>query len=363
MPQDAIRRVVQVDLGPRSYPIAITTGLDDLPQQLSARLTTRRALVVADANVAPRARSVMERLANAGWRADAEVLPFGESTKSIPALAQLYSALARLPADRYTAVIAIGGGVIGDLAGFAAATFNRGIPLVMMPTTLLAMVDSSVGGKTGINLTEGKNLVGSFHQPSLVYIDLNALETLPGREYRSGFGEIVKYGVILDPELFSYVEESVPLLLQRDPGAVSRVIGRSCELKAEVVRQDEREETGMRAILNYGHTFAHAFENVLGYGAWLHGEAVSAGMVCAGRLARRLGWVDDEFCNRQERLLERLRLPITPPDVSPDELIAIMKRDKKNREGRTRFILPRRMGEVVLHEGVPESDVRSVLAI
>jgi 3-dehydroquinate synthase len=362
MTVDPVRRVVQVDLGPRSYPIAITTGLDDITHQLTSRLATRRALVVADSNVAPRTRSVMERLADAGWRAEAEVLPPGEGTKSVPALAQLYSALARLPADRHTAVIAIGGGVIGDLAGFAAATFNRGIPLVMLPTTLLAMVDSSVSGKTGINLPEGKNLVGSFHQPALVYIDLGALESLPGREYRSGLAEVVKYGVILDPGLFDFVESHARDLLDRNEAAVSRVVARSCELKAEVVRQDEREETGMRAILNYGHTFAHAFETVLGYGAWLHGEAVSAGMVCAGRLARRLGWVDDAFCARQEKLLEALRLPVSPPEAPADELLAVMRRDKKNRDGRTRFILPRRMGEVVLHEGVPESEVRAVLA-
>jgi len=362
MTVDPVRRVVQVDLGPRSYPIAITTGLDDITHQLTSRLATRRALVVADSNVAPRTRSVMERLADAGWRAEAEVLPPGEGTKSVPALAQLYSALARLPADRHTAVIAIGGGVIGDLAGFAAATFNRGIPLVMLPTTLLAMVDSSVGGKTGINLPEGKNLVGSFHQPALVYIDLGALESLPGREYRSGLAEVVKYGVILDPGLFDFVESHARHLLDRNEAAVSRVVARSCELKAEVVRQDEREETGMRAILNYGHTFAHAFETVLGYGAWLHGEAVSAGMVCAGRLALRLGWVDDAFCARQEKLLEALRLPVSPPEAPADELLAVMRRDKKNRDGRTRFILPRRMGEVVLHEGVPEAEVRAVLA-
>ncbi|MFM7113094.1 MAG: 3-dehydroquinate synthase family protein, partial [Planctomycetota bacterium] len=228
--------------------------------------------------------------------------------------------------------------------------------------TLLAMVDSSFGGKTGINLPEGKNLVGSFHQPALVYIDLGALESLPGREYRSGLAEVVKYGVILDPGLFDFVESRARDLLDRSEAAVSRVVARSCELKAEVVRQDEREETGMRAILNYGHTFAHAFETVLGYGAWLHGEAVSAGMVCAGRLARRLGWVDDAFCARQEKLLETLRLPVSPPEAPADELLAVMRRDKKNRDGRTRFILPRRMGEVVLHEGVPESEVRAVLA-
>jgi 3-dehydroquinate synthase len=223
------------------------------------------------------------------------------------------------------------------------------------------MVDSSVGGKVGINHPRGKNLIGAFHQPVGVWIDTELLGTLPGRDYRSGLAEVVKYGVILDPDLFAYLEDKGEAVLRQEPEAVQHVVARSCRLKADVVEKDERELTGLRAILNYGHTFAHAFETVAGYGAWLHGEAVAAGMVCASRLAERRGLIPAEVTERQIELLDALGLPTEPEYWSPDELLAVMRNDKKNEAGKLRFVLPRRLGEVALFDDVPESDVRAVL--
>src|SRR6185437_11005351 len=273
----------------------------------------------------------------------------------------LYVALYELAADRRTALVAVGGGVVGDLAGYAAATYNRGLPLVMAPTSLLAMVDSSVGGKTGINHPRGKNLIGAFHQPAGVWIDTAFLKTLPDREYRSGLAEVVKYGVILDAEFFAYLEQHAAAILARDAECIGHVVARSCRLKADVVERDEREETGLRAALNYGHTFAHAFETVGGYGSWLHGEAVSAGMICASRLAERRGLIDADVTERQRRLLQTFGLPIAPQRWPVEELLAVMRSDKKAVAGRLRFVLPKRMGEVDLFDDVPENDVRAVL--
>jgi 3-dehydroquinate synthase len=259
-------------------------------------------------------------------------------------------------------VVALGGGVVGDLAGFVAATFNRGLPLLMVPTSLLAMVDSSVGGKVGVNHPHGKNLIGAFHQPAGVWIDTAYLDTLPDREYRSGLAEVVKYGVILDAEFLAFLETNAEKLLARDPAAVRHVVTRSCELKARVVEQDEREETGLRAMLNYGHTFAHAFETVGGYGAWLHGEAVAAGMACASRLAERRGLIGPEDTRRQVDLLKRFGLPTQPRPWPVEELLSVMRSDKKNVAGRLRFVLPVRLGEVRLFDDVDEDQVRAVLS-
>jgi 3-dehydroquinate synthase len=273
----------------------------------------------------------------------------------------VYDRLAANWADRQTLVVAVGGGVIGDLAGFVAATFARGLPLLMVPTTLLAMVDSSVGGKVGVNHPKAKNLIGCFHQPVGVWIDIGPLKTLPDREFRSGLAEVVKYGVILDAELFAYLEGNISALLSRQPEAIRHIVARCCRLKADVVEQDEREETGLRAILNYGHTFAHAFETVGGYGNWLHGEAVSAGMICASRLAEGRGMIPHDLTQRQEKLLSLLGLPIAPERRPIDDWIAAMRQDKKNLEGKIRLVLPKRLGEVALFDDVLESDVREVL--
>jgi 3-dehydroquinate synthase len=291
------------------------------------------------------------------------VLPPGEAQKSLATAAALYDRLADAHADRRTLIVAVGGGVVGDLAGFVAATFNRGLPLLQVPTTLLAMVDSSVGGKVGVNHPKAKNLIGAFHQPVGVWIDTAVLATLPEREYRSGLAEVVKYGVILDPALFIYLENHVEEVLARDPAAVRHVVTRCCRLKADVVEKDERDETGLRAVLNYGHTFAHAFETVAGYGTWLHGEAVAAGMVCASRLAERRGLIEHDVTERQRELLAEFGLPTAPlRDWPAEQLLAAMRSDKKAVAGKMRFVLPRRLGEVALFDDVPEDDVRAVLA-
>jgi 3-dehydroquinate synthase len=307
------------------------------------------------------AEKVAAALHDAGFDPLVVSLPSGETQKSLTVASHLYDQLAEARADRKTLVVAVGGGVVGDLAGFVAATWNRGLPLLMVPTTLLAMVDSSVGGKVGVNHPRGKNLIGAFHQPVGVWIDTAFLNTLPDREYRSGLAEVVKYGVILDTDFFSYLEQHAMAILARDAECIRHIVARSCRVKADVVEKDEREETGLRAVLNYGHTFAHAFETVGGYGAWLHGEAVSAGMVCASRLAERRGLIDADITERQRRLLQTFALPIAPEPWPVEDLLAVMRVDKKAVAGRLRFVLPQRLGEVATFDDVPESDVRAVL--
>jgi len=288
-------------------------------------------------------------------------LPAGEAVKSLASASRLYDALADQRADRQTLVVPLGGGVIGDLAGFVAATFNRGLPVLMVPTTLLAMVDSSVGGKVGVNHPRAKNLIGAFHQPVGVWIDIDLLATLPDREYRSGLAEVVKYGMILDPEFFAYLEADAEAVLARAPDAVRHVVARCCRLKADIVERDEREETGLRAVLNYGHTFAHAFETVGGYGALLHGEAVAAGMACAARLAEERGLIPRDIRERQDQLLGRFGLPCRPRSWPVEELLSAMRSDKKNVGGRLRFVLPRHLGEVALFDDISETEVRQTL--
>ncbi len=354
-------QTVNVHLGPRSYDIHIGT---DTAGQFRAFVEncspkSRRALVIGDANTAAQARDLAGRLA----AAEVKILPSGEGSKSVEQLAALWSWMADLATDRHTPVVAVGGGVIGDLAGFAAASFNRGIPLVMVPTTLLAMADSSVGGKTGINLPQGKNLVGAFHQPRGVWIDTATLATLPDREYRSGLAEVVKYGVIMDPDLFGWLEKHIADVLSRRPDAIVHMVARSCRLKADVAEKDEREETGLRMTLNYGHKFAHAFESVGGYGHWLHGEAVAAGMMCAARLAGRRGLVGPELAERQSALLAAFGLPLSPEKGWPlEEQLRVMRRDKKNVGGKLRFVLPTALGNVQAFDDIPEDMVKEILA-
>jgi 3-dehydroquinate synthase len=353
---------VRVNLAERSYDLVVTSddaaGLGPFARQ---RARGNLAFLVTDDHVRTHADRAAASLTDAGFRTDLAVLPPGEAQKALAVASQLYDRLVDFHADRRTLIVAVGGGVVGDLAGFVAATFNRGLPLLMVPTTLLAMVDSSVGGKVAVNHPRAKNLIGTFHQPVGVWIDTAALATLPEREYRSGLAEVVKYGVILDPELFTYLEDHAELLLRRQPEAVRHIVLRCCRLKADVVERDEREETGLRAVLNYGHTFAHAFETAAGYGAWLHGEAVAAGMVCASRLAERRGLIPAEVTHRQERLLQRFGLPTEPENWPAAALIETMRSDKKALAGRLRFVLPRRLGEVALYDDIPESEVQHVL--
>jgi 3-dehydroquinate synthase len=353
---------LRVNLGERSYDIAVATdALPGVGAFARERSPGVGALVVTDVHVEPHARVVRKSLETAGFRTGLAVLPAGEAQKSLDVARGLYDQLIDLPADRRTLVVAVGGGVIGDLAGFVASTYARGLPLLMVPTSLLAMVDSSVGGKVAVNHPRAKNLIGTFHQPIGVCIDTATLTTLPDREYRSGLAEVVKYGVILDAEFFEYQEQHAPALLARAPEAVRHVVLRSCRLKADVVEKDEREETGLRAVLNYGHTFAHAFETAAGYGGWLHGEAVAAGMVCASRLAERRGLVTADVTDRQVRLLQEFQLPVAPEAWPVEDLLRTMRSDKKAVAGQMRFILPRRLGAVALFDDVPEADVRRVL--
>jgi 3-dehydroquinate synthase len=356
-------QVVHVGLGPRSYDILVGTDtLSGLPAAIAARCHPSHVIVITDQRVSdPHARAVAEHLTSFAVRTDVVVVPDGESSKSIAVATDLWQRLLALGVDRRTVIVAVGGGVVGDLAGFVAATFARGLAFVQVPTTLLAQVDSSVGGKVGINLPGAKNMVGAFWQPELVWIDTAVLATLPVREYRAGLAEVVKYGVILDARFFAYLEAHVADLEAREPKALEHVIMRCCRLKADVVEADERETTGARAALNYGHTFGHAFEAVAGYGSLLHGEAVAIGMVCAARLSQRLGLLDALSVERQQKLLTALGLPTAVPAVDHQALLAAMQHDKKVEHGRLRFILANCLGRVELVEGVDPQEVQAAL--
>ena len=350
---------IDVALGERRYPIRIGRGLLD-DGGWRETLRGRHALVVSDDRVAPlylaRVQKALDALTH-----DAIVLPAGESAKTLDNTARVLDALARLGASRDAAVIALGGGVVGDLAGFAAATWMRGIDFVQLPTTLLAMVDSSVGGKTGVNIAAGKNLVGAFHQPRAVFADTATLGTLPKREYAAGLAEVVKYGAIGDAGFFAWLEANADALNAHDDGALAEAIAFSCRYKAGVVSRDEREH-GERALLNFGHTFAHALEAEQGYGELLHGEAVAIGMVLAAKLSAALGRAPAGDAGRLSRLLSRFDLPVAPPRANADALVARMRLDKKNVSGRLRLILWRGIGKAEIVPDVDEAAVRSVLA-
>ncbi|HEY6893039.1 MAG TPA: 3-dehydroquinate synthase [Rhodanobacteraceae bacterium] len=355
-----MNRTLEVALGERSYPIRIGSGLLDDASQWRDALRGRHALVVTDAHVAPlyleRVRAGLGSLAH-----DALVLPAGEAAKTLASAERIFEALAKLGANRDGAIVALGGGVIGDLAGFAAACWMRGIDFVQMPTTLLAMVDSSVGGKTGVNIAAGKNLVGAFHQPRAVFIDTATLATLPAREYAAGLAEVVKYGAIGDAAFFSWLEANADALDARDGAALAEAIAFSCRYKAGVVARDERE-AGERALLNFGHTFGHALEAERGYGDLLHGEAVAIGMVLAARLSSALGLAPAADAERLSQLLSRFGLPVAPPRADADALLARMRLDKKNVSGRLRLILWHGLGKAEIVPDVDETSIRSVLA-
>lgn len=371
--QDEAEIRVAVVLGPRSYEVRVVSGrAGDFGAFARGALETswsgrscRSALLVTDSHLVDLGLvgPYRDGLAAVGIATTLAVVPPGEASKSLEGAAGLYDELVRMRADRHTAVVALGGGVVGDLAGFVAATYARGIPLLMVPTTLLAQVDSSVGGKVGVNHPGAKNIIGAFHQPSGVWVDTETLRTLPDRELRCGLAEVVKYGVILDSEFFDELEVQVEAILARDPRALRSIVARSCRLKASVVERDEREETGLRAVLNFGHTVAHAIEAVAGYdGPYQHGEAVAVGMAAETRLAERMGWIGPEVVDRIERLIVRMGLPTTAPGLDADRLIDAMTRDKKNRGGRIRFVLPRAIGRVELTDGPESAEVRAVLA-
>jgi 3-dehydroquinate synthase len=335
---------LRVDLNDRSYPILIGAGLIDEPAYFTGRVGARAVVVTSD-RIAPlylaRLRKSLEA---AGINVGEIVLPDGEAVKTWNTLNQIYSTLLEGHFDRKTTLVALGGGVIGDMTGFAAATYQRGVPFIQVPTTLLAQVDSSVGGKTAINHPLGKNMIGAFYQPTLVLADTAALGTLPEREFRSGLAEVLKYGFIYDATFLEWLESSLEALLRRDPATLVHAIRRSCEIKAEIVGQDERE-TGIRAWLNLGHTFGHAIEAGLGYGAWLHGEAVAAGMMMAADLSARLGHLPAADVERVRRIIARAGLPVSGPALGAARYLQLMRVDKKADAGAIRYVLLKRLGQ------------------
>ena len=354
---------VHVNLGPRSYDIEIGSGnLTEVVRYCDAHEDDAHAVIITDSIVDELySEPVGDALQEAGAQVDVLVVDAGEPSKSPEVAADLWEQLLDQGADRQTVVLALGGGVVGDVAGFVAATFGRGLRFVQVPTTLLAQVDSSVGGKVGINLPGGKNMVGAFWQPRGVVIDVSVLRTLPEREFKAGLAEVVKYGVIQDADFFGYLEQNIDPINHRDAALLTHIVKRCCRLKADVVEKDEREETGLRSILNYGHTFGHAFEAATGYDALLHGEGVAIGMMCAARLAQRVGRVNAAFVERQRNLLTAFGLPLDVPNVDRDELIELMYRDKKAERGKLRFVLPTRMGHVELVSDVGTDNVLASL--
>jgi 3-dehydroquinate synthase len=351
---------VHVELGTRRYPIHIGAGLLQDPATLRRELAGRHVLLLSDANVAPLYAGAA-LVALEGQHQQLLVLPPGEAEKTLDRFAEVMRCLARMQASRDATLVALGGGVIGDLGGFAAACWMRGIRFVQVPTTLLAMVDSSVGGKTAVDLPEGKNLVGAFHQPSAVVIDTDTLATLPDRELRAGLAEVVKYGAIFDAGFFAWLEAQAEALLARDPEALATAIACSCRHKAAVVARDETEQ-GERALLNFGHTFGHALETEVGYQGLLHGEAVAIGMYCAAQLSARLGRAPAADAERLRRLLERLDLPTAAPaGLDPQRLLGHMRLDKKNLSGALRLILWQKLGAAEIVSGVAEAEVLAAL--
>ena len=341
---DASPFTLNVDLGERSYPIAIGPGLLDDAALVVRYVNGRQVAIVTNTTVAPLyLEKIAAPLRAAGRDVLEIILPDGEQYKNWESLMQIFDAMLAHKCDRQTTVVALGGGVIGDMAGFAAASYMRGVPFVQVPTTLLAQVDSSVGGKTGLNHPLGKNMIGAFYQPRAVLADTSTLATLPARELAAGLAEVIKHGAILDAAFFDWLEQNMAKLVARDPVALAHAIARSCEIKADVVRRDEREG-GLRAVLNFGHTFGHAIEAGLGYGAWLHGEAVGCGMVMAADLSQRLGQVDAAAAARVKALVAAAGLPVAAPDLGTARWLELMKVDKKNEDGAIRFILLKPLG-------------------
>ena len=350
---------LRVDLGDRSYSILVGAGLLDRVELVQPYIGSTVAVVTSQ----PIARHYLARtramLIAAGSRVVEIVLPDGEQAKTWETLTVLFDGLLANKCDRATTLVALGGGVVGDVTGFAAATYQRGVPFIQVPTTLLAQVDSSVGGKTAINHPLGKNMIGAFYQPALVLADIDTLATLPDREFRSGLAEVVKYGFVSDPVFLAWLEEHLEALLRRESGPLIHAIRRSCEIKAGIVMQDERE-SGNRAWLNFGHTFGHAIESGLGYGQWLHGEAVAAGMVVAADLSSRLGHLSAAEAARVRKLIERAGLPVALPDLGVERFLELMRLDKKADKGDIRYVLLKRLGEAFV---APVADAVVTLAL
>jgi 3-dehydroquinate synthase len=355
---------VPIELGERSYSIQIGSGLLGRAETYAGLPRAAQALIVTNTTVGPLyAPALQAALAPQFSRVHVVELPDGEAYKDWQTLNRIFDALLARACDRKTVLFALGGGVVGDMTGFAAASYMRGVPFVQVPTTLLAQVDSSVGGKTAINHPLGKNMIGAFYQPQRVVCDLDTLKTLPERELSAGLAEVIKYGPIADMALLDWLEQNMAALRAREPAALAHAVRRSCEIKAMVVGQDERE-SGLRAILNFGHTFGHAIEAGLGYGEWLHGEAVGCGMVMAATLSQRLGLVDLAFVQRLRQLIERAGLPVTGPQLDARDnagrYLELMRVDKKAESGEIRFVVIERPGQAGVR-GAPDALVREVI--
>ncbi|TSA23119.1 MAG: 3-dehydroquinate synthase [Betaproteobacteria bacterium] len=343
-------QTLTVELGDRSYPIHIGAGLLDRADLIVPHLAQKRVVIVTNTTVAPLYLERLTRtLTGAGVRVTPVVLPDGEAYKNWETLNLIFDALLTDRAERKTTLIALGGGVIGDITGFAAASYQRGVPFIQIPTTLLSQVDSSVGGKTGINHPLGKNMIGAFWQPQVVLADTETLNTLPDRELSAGMAEVIKYGLITDPEFFAWLEKNTAALLAREPAALAEAIYRSCANKARVVAADERE-AGLRALLNLGHTFGHAIEAGMGYGVWLHGEAVAAGTMLAADLSRRMGLMSATECARAAALFTQSGLPTVAPNLGAADYLRHMGVDKKVEGGKLHFVLLRGIGDAFVSE-------------
>ncbi len=353
-------KTLNVALGERSYPIHIGAGLLGRPELVKPHVAGRQVLIVSNETVAPlylaRARALFE-----GFDCAEVILPDGEQYKTLDVLNRIFDTLLEKHYDRRVTLVALGGGVVGDMTGFAAACYQRGVPFIQIPTTLLAQVDSSVGGKTGVNHPLGKNMIGAFHQPRCVLIDTATLDTLPDCELSAGLAEVIKYGLIRDPGFFTWLENNIDALLARDKTALDEAIERSCRNKAEVVAADEHEG-GVRALLNLGHTFGHAIETGMGYGRWLHGEGVAAGMLMAAALSARLDWLKETEVARIEALLLRARLPVRGPRaLTTERVLELMAVDKKAQDGRIRLVLLRALGEGIVTADYAPTLLRAII--
>jgi 3-dehydroquinate synthase len=356
-------QTLTVDLGSRSYPIHVGQNLLSRPDLILPHIKRKQVAIVTNTTVAPLyLEKVAEPLRAQGVSIIPIVLPDGEQYKNAEVLNTIYDALLANRCERSTTLMALGGGVVGDMCGYAAATFLRGVPFIQVPTTLLSQVDSSVGGKTGINHPLGKNMIGAFYQPQLVLADTDTLNTLPDRELSAGIAEVIKYGLIRDPDFFDWLETNMHLLVARDPHALSYAIYRSCQNKAEVVALDERE-SGERALLNLGHTFGHAIENGMGYGVWLHGEGVAAGTLLAAQMSQRMGWLTADEVARIARLFRVANLPVEAPALGVEKYLDLMGLDKKVADGKIRLILLQAIGKAVMTGDYPQEKLLETLAI
>ncbi len=353
-------KTLTVALGERSYPIFIGANLISRPECLLPYIKGQSVCIVSNDTIAPLYLSRLEKVLQ-GKKVDSVVLPDGESYKTLETLNLIFDHLLTHRHNRTTTLIALGGGVVGDITGFAAACYQRGINFIQIPTTLLSQVDSSVGGKTGVNHTLGKNMIGAFYQPQCVLADTAVLASLPDREFSAGMAEVIKYGLIADITFLRWLEENMSALMERDAGALTYAIERSCACKAEVVAKDEREG-GVRAILNLGHTFGHAIETAQGYGTWLHGEAVAIGTVMAADLSARLGWLDESDVARVRRLLSAAKLPLNAPaEMTVEQFLSLMSVDKKVLDGRIRLVLLKALGSAVITSDVDVSLIRETI--